>query len=154
MPTLSITSWIRCTDTPTYTIIVHILLCYWVYLLARAISGSHKVMEAWFSAPASFMASVWSKAALDLLVYSRRTTSGSIEDVQAAIIISFFVYNVRGFSAIFRSLHSAMITMARDLSLHTIDNPRREKPECSSEINFKEDETRRRIWWHIASVDW
>ncbi|RJE24526.1 hypothetical protein PHISCL_03113 [Aspergillus sclerotialis] len=103
---------------------------------------------------ASFMASVWSKAALDLLVYSRRTTPGSIEDVQAAIIVSFFVYNVRGFSTIFRSLHSAMITMARDLSLHKIDSPRRGKPECYSDINFKEDETRRRIWWHIASLDW
>ena len=101
---------------------------------------------------ASFMASVWSKAALDLLVYSRRTTSGSIEDVQAAIIVSIYVYNVRGFSGIFRSLHSAMITMARDFSLHKIDSPR--GPKLYSDTTFEEDETRRRIWWHIASLDW
>lgn len=100
------------------------------------------------------MASVWSKVALDLLDYSRRTTSGSIEDVQAYIIVSFLFYNVHGFSTVFRSLHSAMIMMSRDLSLHKIDSPRRGKPGGYSETKSEEDETKRRIWWHIAAVDW
>lgn len=101
---------------------------------------------------ATLMSSVWSSSALDILEYSRRTTSVSIEDIQASIIIAHLVYNTHGFSTMFRSLHSMTIMMARDLFLHKID-----VPKASQEIPSRKvvkDETKRTIWWQIASTDW
>lgn len=72
---------------------------------------------------AASLSSMWSNATLDVLEYSRRTTAASVEDLQATIVISYVIYNSQGFSPMFRSLHSNMITMARDLSLHKIDSP-------------------------------
>lgn len=97
--------------------------------------------------------SAWSDAALDVADYSRRTSSGSIENIQAMIIIEYLVYNNNGFSATCRLLHSNTITMARDLSLHRIDIPRR-RQKMGSEGDMAEDETKRRIWWYVASTDW
>lgn len=98
---------------------------------------------------ATFISSVWTKSTLEILEHSRRTTSGSIEDIQATIIISYVIYNVHGFSPTLRSLHSILITMARDLCLHKIDSPRRGNLEGDLQAEIK-----RRIWWHITSSDW
>ena len=69
------------------------------------------------SAQIAFLApSAWSKYAHDILDHSRRASSGSIEDIQATIIIFYIVYNDKGYSAIFRSLHGIAFMMTRDLS--------------------------------------
>lgn len=101
---------------------------------------------------AALMSSTWSNATLNVLEYSRRTTSASIEDLQATIIISYVIYNAQGFSSMFRSLHSSMIMMARDLSLHKTDS--RERKKTDSQPSVIEDDIKRIIWWHIASTDW
>lgn len=108
-----------------------------------------------FSTPkaATTASSAWTDAALDVADYSRRTSPGSIENIQATIIIEYLIYNNNGFSATCRLLHSSTITMARDLSLHRIDIPHRRKTTDSKE-NITEDETKRRIWWFVASTDW
>ncbi|KFX99466.1 hypothetical protein V490_01769 [Pseudogymnoascus sp. VKM F-3557] len=108
-----------------------------------------------FSSPkvATQASSAWSDAALDVADYSRRTSSGSIENIQATIIIEYLIYNNNGFSATCRILHSNTISMARDLSLHRIDIPHR-RYKTESEENMAEDETKRRIWWYVASTDW
>ncbi|KAJ5555319.1 hypothetical protein N7461_003789 [Penicillium sp. DV-2018c] len=99
------------------------------------------------------MSSIWSIAALDLLEYSRRTTFASVEHLQATIIISYVIYNSQGFSPMFRSLHSNMITMAWELSLHKTDSPQM-KGQTDPQPSRIEAEVKRRIWWHIASTDW
>ncbi|KAH0840559.1 hypothetical protein FOPE_05750 [Fonsecaea pedrosoi] len=50
-------------------------------------------------------AASWVTATLDMLDYSRRTTNGSIEDVQALIIVSFLVCNMEGTSIRYYNLH-------------------------------------------------
>lgn len=102
---------------------------------------------------ANLASSAWSDAALDVADYSRRTSSGSIENIQASIIIEYLIYNNNGFSATCRVLHSNTITMARDLSLHRIDIPHR-RHKTNSKADMAEDETKRRIWWYVASTDW
>lgn len=97
--------------------------------------------------------SAWSDAAIDVADYSRRTSSASIENIQAMIIIEYLIYNNNGFSAACRLLHSNTITMARDLSLHRIDIPHK-RQKIDSEASLAEDETKRRIWWYVASTDW
>ena len=97
---------------------------------------------------------ILSKAALDALDYSKRTTSGSIEDVQANILMSFVVYHLDGFSARGRSLCAAAMVIARDLRLHRIDGD-----DAISDTNLTteaiiEREVMRRVWWHITSTDW
>ncbi|KAL1955984.1 hypothetical protein VTO42DRAFT_7884 [Malbranchea cinnamomea] len=103
---------------------------------------------------AADLSSAWSRAALDILEYSRRTTAGSIEDVQAAIIVAYLVFNYPGFSSQLRSLHSIILAMARDLSLHKVDATRRKGQEADLRARLIDDEIKRRIWWHIASTDW
>ncbi|KAE8360074.1 hypothetical protein BDV27DRAFT_135130 [Aspergillus caelatus] len=92
---------------------------------------------------------LWTKAALDILEYSRRNTHGSIEDVQATIILSFMIFNVEGFSPRFRAMSSNALIMAKDLSLHRIDADisRCKESPVQMEIN-------RRIWWHLVATDW
>ncbi|KAE8134360.1 hypothetical protein BDV38DRAFT_273692 [Aspergillus pseudotamarii] len=64
---------------------------------------------------------LWSKMALDVLEHSSRSTPGSIEDIQATIILSFVIFNFEGFTMRFRALSASALTMARDLSLHRLD---------------------------------
>ncbi len=95
----------------------------------------------------------WGKAALDVLDYSRRTTSGSMEDIQATIVMGFLVLSLEGFSARSRSLMTTALIIARDLSLHRIDAQRH-----GQQINTSDDqieiEIKRRVWWHIVATDW
>lgn len=102
---------------------------------------------------AASMSLVWSNAALDILEYSKRTTVASIECLQAMVVISYVIYNSQGFSPMFRSLHSSIVTTPRDLSLHKTDCPR-----TSGETNLPasqvETDVKRRVWWHIPATDW
>lgn len=134
----------------------HIALLLSIFASTGYLWSSHENDELLvFSSPkvANLASSAWSDAALDVADYSRRTSSGSIENIQATIIIEYLIYNNNGFSATCRLLHSNTITMARDLSLHRIDNPHR-RHKTDSEEDMAEDETKRRIWWYVASTDW
>ncbi|OAA80082.1 Transcription factor [Akanthomyces lecanii RCEF 1005] len=102
---------------------------------------------------AASMSLIWSNAALDILEYSKRTTAVSIEDLQATIVISYVIYNSQGFSPMFRSLHSNIIMMARDLSLHKTDSPRKNREADLPPFQIEAD-VKRRLWWHIAATDW
>ncbi|KAL5354336.1 hypothetical protein ACLOAV_000425 [Pseudogymnoascus australis] len=134
----------------------HIALLLSIFASTGYLWSSHENDELLvFSTPkvANLASTAWSDAALDVADYSRRTSSGSIEIIQATIIIEYLIYNNNGFSATCRLLHSNTITMARDLSLHRIDIPhRRHKPD--SEADIAADETKRRIWWYVVSTDW
>lgn len=93
---------------------------------------------------------VWANAALELLVFSRRTEPGTLEDLQAIILMVFFLYHIEGSSTRLRGLFIGAISLGRDLSLHKIDTPAH-SPKQTDPIDT---EIRRRLWWHIASTDW
>jgi Fungal specific transcription factor domain len=105
------------------------------------------------SQDASQASLLWSKATLDVLEHSRRTTSGSIEDIQATIILSFLVFNLEGFSARSQSLMATALVTARNLSLHKLDAQHQER-QSSLQDSCIEIEVKRRIWWHIVATDW
>ncbi|KAB8239309.1 Zn(II)2Cys6 transcription factor [Aspergillus alliaceus] len=89
------------------------------------------------------------KAADSLFLNQANAVSCSIEDVQAAIILSFIIFNIEGFSSRFRTTSSSALIMARDLSLHRIDADTFRDNEDPVQIEIK-----RRIWWHMAATDW
>lgn len=97
-----------------------------------------------------------SRGALDVLDYSRRNTSGTLEDVQASILMSFVTYHLDGFSARGRLLSTTAASLARELRLHRLD-AEDESTATGSEISVRiliDRETKRRVFWQIASTDW
>ncbi|EJP64647.1 Putative Zn(II)2Cys6 transcription factor [Beauveria bassiana ARSEF 2860] len=142
-------------DTPIQSNVADIAL-----LLSILASASHlwrpqrsKCLVFLSAKEAAAMSLIWTNAAMDILEYSKRTIAASVEGLQATIVISYVIYNSQGFSPMFRSLHSTIIMIARDLSLHRTDSPRRsgEKDQPPSQI---EADVKRRLWWHIAATDW
>ncbi len=62
-----------------------------------------------------------SKGALNVLDYSRRTSSGTLEGIQAYILMSFVTFHLDGFSARARLLSGVAASIAKDLRLHRLD---------------------------------
>lgn len=98
----------------------------------------------------------WFRAALDLLDHSRRVLAGSLEIVQASIILVFLDYNLEGFTSRARAILAQALQTGKELALHRLDSPaavrRREiAPTIDSLI---ETEMKRRVWWHLISTDW
>lgn len=104
---------------------------------------------------AAYRSRVWRKAAWDLLDQSLRATSGSLQDVQARMVLAELIYNMEGCSPRFRCLQSAALAVAREISLHLTDAPDRHRGEMPDTV---EDgllrEIKRRTWWHLVSTDW
>ncbi|OAP64700.1 hypothetical protein AYL99_00672 [Fonsecaea erecta] len=94
-------------------------------------------------------ATSWVTAVLDVLDHSRRTMNGSIEDVQALVIVSFLVCNMEGTSLRYYDLVSTATTIARQLSLHRID-----LLSCRPQSDSVRAEVGRRVWWYLAALDW
>jgi hypothetical protein len=97
-----------------------------------------------------------SRGALDVLDYSRRNTSGTLEDVQAYILMSFVTYHLDGFSARGRLLSTTATSIARELRLHQLDDgydTSATKSESSARTLI-DREVKRRTFWYIASTDW
>ncbi|EKG19769.1 Transcription factor fungi [Macrophomina phaseolina MS6] len=100
---------------------------------------------------AKHASSAWLEAALEVLHQARRVQAVCLEEVQATIIVSYLVYNLEGFSSRFRLLNTQALGLARDLSLHRMDDgPLRPSPH----ERLIQSEVKRRVWWHIVSVDW
>ncbi|KAK0609680.1 hypothetical protein B0T17DRAFT_129516 [Bombardia bombarda] len=106
----------------------------------------------------------WQNDAWDLLDHAQRAPSqvGTLEGIQASVILSDLIYQMEGCSPRFHRLQSSIVTSARELSLHLIDVP--SSLHDSPDDETKDDETKdddeiakeikRRMWWHIASTDW
>ncbi|XXG98040.1 hypothetical protein Hte_004357 [Hypoxylon texense] len=96
-----------------------------------------------------------SKGALDVLDHSRRNTSGTLEDIQAYILMSFVTFHLDGFSARGRILSTAAASIARDLRLHRLDAADEQIAESEPSVRALIDrEIKRRVFWHIATSDW
>jgi hypothetical protein len=101
------------------------------------------------------LARFWCKGALDLLDYSRRTTSGTLEDIQASIIMSLLLHHLDGFSARGRLLFATAASLARDLRLHQLDAEQNSSAENETSVRDRVNrEIKRRVFWYIASNDW
>lgn len=99
---------------------------------------------------------IWMKLALEVLEYSRRTRSDSLEDVQATIIVCFAICNVVGITSQVRYLFYTANSVAWHLGLHRIDHPHNAE---SSEHEFLAPKTvraeiGRRVWWYLVASDW
>ena len=102
------------------------------------------------------LAKVLSRSALDVLDYSRRNTSCTLEDIQANILMSYVAFHLDGFSARGRLLSTAAASIARELRLHQLDADH-ESNASDNETNIRvliDREVKRRVFWHIASTDW
>jgi len=101
------------------------------------------------------LAKILSKGALNILDYSRRSTSGSLEDVQAYIIMSFVIFHLDGFSTRGRVLANTAASIARDLRLHQLDADEYSTAEKEFDLRaLVAREVKRRVFWHIAATDW
>lgn len=97
----------------------------------------------------------WSRGALDVLEYSRRNTSGALEDIQGSILMSYVTYHLDGFSARYRYLLALAVSMARDLGLHRTDADDYATTDRSSSLRVLIDnEVKRRVYWHLVASDW
>ena len=102
------------------------------------------------------LSKILSRNALDVLDYSRRNTSGTLEDVQASILMSFVTYHLDGFSARGRLLSTAAISIAREIRLHRLDadlESSADKADTSLR-SLIDREVKRRVFWQMASTDW
>jgi hypothetical protein len=103
------------------------------------------------SLEATHLSKIWAIAALDMLNNSQRTTSGTLEDVQAYIVMSFVTYHLDGFSSRNRHVTAMAASIAKDLRLHRLDANPPNPLDLHAVIN---DRVKRRVFWHIVSTDW
>ncbi|KAJ3545166.1 hypothetical protein NM208_g2649 [Fusarium decemcellulare] len=97
----------------------------------------------------------WAKCALDILDQSQRNASGTLEHIQACILMTYVTYHLDGFSARGRHLLTRAASIARDLRLHRLDA--NQGASSASQHNPRELidlEMKRRVFWHLASTDW
>lgn len=103
---------------------------------------------------AVYLSQILSTSALNVLDHSRRSTSGTLEDVQANILTVLLVQQLDGFSARARLLLSNAISAARDLRLHRLDAEDEVQTNAVDPSLGVQREVRRRVFWFIASADW
>lgn len=101
------------------------------------------------------LSKAFATSALDVLDHSRRATSGTLEDVQAYILMMFVIFHFDGFSARGRLLLTTAISLARDLGLHRLDSEAGDLDGRTSSARVLIDrEVKRRVFWFLASTDW
>ncbi|GAB1202555.1 hypothetical protein APSETT445_001173 [Aspergillus pseudonomiae] len=89
------------------------------------------------------------------LIQSNYPVNPTVEGLQAAIVIMHHASNMSchpSVSGLF--VLSAVISQAKNLKLHWIDSPRFREEREANPSDVVELETKRRLWWDIASYDW
>ncbi|KAJ5175127.1 uncharacterized protein N7482_001004 [Penicillium canariense] len=104
-------------------------------------------------ADANELSKKWMAMSFEVLEYSRRTCSESIEDVQALIILAFLVCHIVGITSRARYLFSTATSIAWQLSLHRIDHRYNAKLDVPQSDSVKA-EIGRRVWWYLVATDW
>jgi hypothetical protein len=94
----------------------------------------------------------WRASAFDLLDQSQRADQDPqpLDIIIARLILADLVYNMEGISARFRYNQSAARAAAYEMGLHLIDLPDRVVDQDTN----ADRETKRRVWWYLASTDW
>ncbi|KAB8298723.1 hypothetical protein EYC80_000898 [Monilinia laxa] len=78
----------------------------------------------------------------------------TIESIQATLLIAQHLLPNIGGIATFRVLFTTAMHSARSLGFDQLDCVQSKKRREGKLLNHVELETKRRIWWHIASTDW
>ncbi|KAL4880670.1 hypothetical protein BJY04DRAFT_219139 [Aspergillus karnatakaensis] len=113
----------------------------------------HKALFA-TSADSKHRTIAWAKAALDVIDYSARVASRSIEHVQALLHICYVLFHLDGFSTQLGSVFGTTVTYARSLGLHIIDLPRSMDGTSNPHPGGLAAEMGRRVWWSVVTLDW
>ncbi|OGM42380.1 C6 zinc finger domain protein [Aspergillus bombycis] len=89
------------------------------------------------------------------LIQSNYPLNPTVEGLQAAMVIMHHASNISchpSVSGLF--ILGAVISQAKNLKLHWIDSPRLREEREANPSDAVELETKRRLWWDIASYDW
>ncbi|CAH0028757.1 unnamed protein product [Clonostachys rhizophaga] len=96
----------------------------------------------------------WVKAILDLIDYSARVGSNSLQHVQALLHTCYVLFHLEGFSTQLRSVFGTTVTFARNLGLHVIDLPVNMDYKPNTRSSVLAAEMGRRVWWSVVTLDW
>jgi hypothetical protein len=99
------------------------------------------------------LAKSMAKGAFDVLDYARRSTSGTLEDIQAYILMSHVTFHFDGFSARGRLLFATAAAIAKDMCLHKLDANQSVNLDISIRC-MVDREVKRRLFWYLAASDW
>jgi len=103
---------------------------------------------------ANSQAIILTTSTLSVLDHCKSSGPGSLEEIQAMIILSFVVSHLEGLSRRFWSLFSEAITMARSLGLHLVDDDKRKLLKSLPAQDSVKAEIGRRVWWYLVASDW
>lgn len=78
----------------------------------------------------------------------------TIETLQSVILIAAYLIPNMGPMSIFRTLMASALQGALQLSLHQIDSATNRRMRENTDVDWGIIESKRRIWWHLASTDW
>jgi hypothetical protein len=89
------------------------------------------------------------------LVQANHTHYPTVEGLQAALIVQHHISTVHC-SASIRGMFSlaSIVTQAKDMMLHRVDTVQAKNARQIEAYDPLELETKRRLWWDIASLDW
>jgi hypothetical protein len=97
----------------------------------------------------------WSRYTLDVLSHSTRSTPGSLEDIQAFIVMTYVTKHLIGPSSRDLLLSTTAASIARNLRLHRLDSNDESLIESAiSPRDLIDREVKRRVFWHIVTTDW
>jgi hypothetical protein len=96
----------------------------------------------------------WARSTMDVLDHACWVGTGSIEEIQASIMVLFLLYNMEGFSSRSISNLGRHMALARRLSLHMTDSKREAASRTGTREEIIQLEIRRRTWWHMVATDW
>ena len=91
---------------------------------------------------------------LRVLDHSRRTTSGSLEDIQAYTLMSYIDFHHHGYSPKSRLHIGVAMLLSRDLGLHRTDADPDVLDSTLTPRARLDKELRRRAFWYLASAEW
>jgi hypothetical protein len=103
---------------------------------------------------ANSQAIIFTTSTLSVLAHCKSTGPGSLEEIQAMIILSFVVSHLEGLSRRFWSLHAEAIVTARSLGLHLIDDEHHQLLKSVPPRDSIRAEMGRRVWWYLVATDW
>ncbi|KAK5164392.1 uncharacterized protein LTR77_010088 [Saxophila tyrrhenica] len=97
----------------------------------------------------------WGHCALQAINHSHQAAAGTLEDLQAHILMSYVSFHVEGFSAIRHRQINMAVFLTRSLRLHRLDSePHGEPLKPLNVSQLIELETKRRAFWHVAATEW
>ncbi|KAM6509473.1 hypothetical protein FALCPG4_017127 [Fusarium falciforme] len=140
-------------QVPVGTVVLLLAICAMVTYLWTTHDDDVKLFQDVKEANAQTL--VWVKILFNLLEICQRNDHRSIEYVQGLTLLAITLFNLEGISPIGRAMLSRAIFFARELGLHRIDHPDVDT-FCHKypPLTRLTAEVGRRLWWHLAGVDW